>query len=42
MHEDEEKLEAKLGIVYDIISRAARGTWRVSWGFAIVQSSLNS
>jgi hypothetical protein len=36
MHEDEEKLEAKLGIVYDLIPRVARWTWRVSWGFDIV------
>ena len=42
MHEDEEELEAKLGIVYDIILRVARGAWRISWGFVIVQSSLNS
>jgi hypothetical protein len=36
MHEDEEELKAKLGIVYDIILRVARGTWRVSWRFVIV------
>jgi hypothetical protein len=42
MHEDEKELEAKLGIVYDIILRVIRGAWRISWRFAIVQSSSNS
>jgi hypothetical protein len=31
MHEDKKELEAKLGIVYDIILRVARGAWGVSW-----------